>query len=82
MRIEELKRIKDARPFQPFRLRLTDGHEIVIRHPDAIAWDEGEKRTVLAISQGEHYWLDIALVTALVGKVPAGPTGPDPNGAE
>jgi hypothetical protein len=80
VRIDDLKRLKDHRPFQPFRLRLTDGHEIEIRHPDAIAWDDGERRTVLAISKGEHYWLDVALVTALVGKVPVEPTSEQPNG--
>jgi hypothetical protein len=79
VRIEELKKIKDQRPFQPFRIRLTDGREIEIKHPDAVAWDVDEKRIVLAISKGEHYWLDIALVTALVEPVPAGPIIPYPE---
>ena len=82
MKIEELKKIKDQRPFQAFRIRSTDGKEIEIKHPDAVAWDVDEKRIVLAISKGEHYWLDIQLVTALVGPVPAGSITPDPNDGE
>ena len=31
MKIEELKKIKDQRPFQAFRIRLTDGKEIEIK---------------------------------------------------
>jgi hypothetical protein len=71
MKVEDLKRLKDQRPFQPFRLRLTDGHKIEIKHPDAVSWDVGASRTVFAISGGQHYWLDIALVTALESHVAA-----------
>ena len=39
MRIDELKKAKDQRPFQPFWIRMADGREIEIRHPDVIAWD-------------------------------------------
>ncbi len=35
VQIDELKKAKDQRPFQPFRIRMADGTEIEIKHPDA-----------------------------------------------
>lgn len=55
---------------------MADGRELEIRHPDAVAWDEGEKRIVLVVSKGEHWWIDIALSTALVEPIPAEPVEP------
>ena len=37
MKLEDLKRLKDQRPFRPFTIRLADGRKIRIRHPDAIS---------------------------------------------
>lgn len=73
MRLPDLKAAKDARPFRPFHLRMADGQEIPVYHPNAMAWEEDTSRVVFVLSQGRHYWLDVALVTALVQPVPAGP---------
>lgn len=40
MRLDDLRAIKDRRPFEPFVIRMADGREILVRHPDAVAWDE------------------------------------------
>ena len=37
MKLEDLKRLKDQRPFRQFTIRLADGRKIRIRHPDAIS---------------------------------------------
>ena len=37
MRIEELKKAKDRRPFEPFEVRMADGRSLLIKHPDAVA---------------------------------------------
>jgi hypothetical protein len=73
VKIEELKKAKDERPFQPFRIRLTDGKEIPIKHPDAVAWEDDKARIALVVSEGENYWIEMALVTALVRSVPIVP---------
>ncbi|MGC8642271.1 MAG: hypothetical protein ACP5XB_20610 [Isosphaeraceae bacterium] len=75
MRVDEIRRAKNARPFKPFRLRLTDGEEIPITHPDAVAWDD-KGRIASVISGGDHYWVEIALVTAIVEALPQ-PMGSD-----
>jgi hypothetical protein len=33
---EDLNNLLHARPFQPFRLRMTDGESYEVRHPDAL----------------------------------------------
>ncbi len=73
MTLAELKRAKDTRPFKAFRIRLTDGKEIPIEHPDAVAWEDERARIVLVLSQGEHYWLELGLITALVRATPTVP---------
>ena len=67
MKIQELKQAKYDRPFQPFRIRMADGREIEIKHPDAVSWDrETNPRMVFCLAGGEHHWVDLALVTSLV----------------
>lgn len=38
-RIEEVRKLKYRRPFEPFLIRLEDGRELRIVHPDGVAWD-------------------------------------------
>jgi hypothetical protein len=76
MRIEELKRVRDQRPFRPFWIRMADGREIEVRHPDAISWG-GEHGRILSYISPADEWevIHVALVTSL-GSVPASsPTG-------
>ena len=73
MRIEELKRAKDQRPFRPFRIRMADGREIEVRHPDAVSWGGEHGRIVSYLSPSDEWEvIDIALVTSLAS-VPAQP---------
>jgi hypothetical protein len=79
MKIDELRRAKNQRPFQPYRIVMADGGEIEINHPDAVAWDPGDHpRVALALSGGEQHWIEVALITRIIAAVPAQP--PDTNG--
>jgi hypothetical protein len=74
--IAELKKVKDRRPFEPFLIRTADGREILVRHPDAVAWDDetdeegenGEEKeplTVLCIIPGGAWEVvNLSLVTS------------------
>jgi hypothetical protein len=75
MKIEELRRAKNQQPFQPFRIRMADGREIEIKHPDALAWDADSPRVAFALAQGEHHWIEVGLITSLVSPVPAESAG-------
>jgi len=63
MRIDELKRAKDARPFRPFLIRMADGREITVRHPDAVAWDN--PRIAICATPGGWEVIDMALIASL-----------------
>ena len=66
MKIEELKRIKDQRPFQPFEIRTADGRAITVRHPDTLAWDPESPRIVICLIEGGAWEIiDVALITSL-----------------
>jgi hypothetical protein len=52
--IAELKKVKDRRPFEPFLIRTADGREILIRHPDAVAWDLPDEDEVDEEENGEE----------------------------
>jgi hypothetical protein len=79
MTIIELKRAKDQRPFQPFLIRLADGREFPVAHPDAVAWDEGSRRIAyFAIRGGGVEVIDVSLATSLT--IPAAGGGADSNG--
>jgi hypothetical protein len=71
IKIEELKSIKDRRPFQPFFINVADGRSFEVRHPDGVSWGAEGGRILSYISPRDEWELiDIALVTSL-GSVPA-----------
>jgi hypothetical protein len=66
MRIDELKKAKDQRPFQPFMIQMEDGREMPVRHPDAVAWDPDRARIAVRTLQGGGWEvIDVALVKSL-----------------
>jgi len=83
--------IRDAtrsQPFRPFRLRLIDGTEYDVAHPDLISVPPASRaREVLFyISSGdetedERRWIDVGLISEVIipplppASSPAGPTG-------
>ena len=87
MRIEELKKAKDRRPFRPFWNHVADGRQFEVRHPDAVAWGGERSRIVTYISPADDWeMIDIALVTSLGGTAPSPSPGesaePTDSGAE
>lgn len=64
--IEELKQIKDRRPFEPFDIHLADGRELRITHPDSVAWHAGGIPRVLLVAHADgSEFVDPTLITAL-----------------
>ena len=76
MKLDELKRAKDQRPFQPFEIRTADGRSVTIRHPDTVAWDPESPRIAICLVEGGGWEIiDIALTTSL--GIPAPKPPPD-----
>jgi hypothetical protein len=79
LRIEELKKMKDRRPFEPFFIRMADGREVRVKHPDAVSWDPDQIRiAVCGVPGGGTEVIDVALVTSL--GLPAPATNQSGNG--
>jgi hypothetical protein len=69
MRLDDLKEIKNRRPFEPFVIHLSDGREITVRHSDATAWEGPDFAPVLFIVLGSGRWeaVNFAAITSLSG---------------
>ncbi len=75
MKIEDLKKVNDRRPFQPFSIRMADGREIQVRRPDTIAWGPENPRTAIhMLPGGDWEYIEIALISAV--HLPAPPSSP------
>jgi hypothetical protein len=83
VKIDELKKAKDQRPFRPFAIRMADGREILIGHPDAIAWDNGQPRIAVCVLPGARWEvIEVALVTSLGMEAPPAESSPAVPSAE
>ncbi len=65
MNVNELRRAHRARPFRSFRLRLADGHEIRVTHPENLmVSSDGLFVAVYVPGEGSEI-LDVPLMTAI-----------------
>jgi hypothetical protein len=65
MTVESIRRVLDAKPFQPFNLHLADGRSISIDHPEFVAYT-GAGRTLFVGGVGEEFELvDLLLVLSI-----------------
>lgn len=63
MTIEQIQRLKDARPFRPFVLYLADGRNARVAHPELL-YGSGKGRTVIVCEKVNRYRvIDLLLVT-------------------
>ena len=76
MKIDELKKATDQRPFQPFLVRVADGREVRVTHPDAVAWERESPRIALVATPGGGWEaIEAALITSLGVRAWVSPTG-------
>jgi hypothetical protein len=67
MRLDDLRQVKNRRPFEPFQIHLADGRGISIGHPDALAWEGPDFAPVLHIVLPGGRWevVNFAAITSL-----------------
>jgi hypothetical protein len=65
LKIQELKRAKDQRPFLPFVVRMADGRELAVKHPDALAWYAENPRVAICATANGWEVLEVGLITSL-----------------
>jgi len=66
MTIEQVRKLHQARPFQPFRMHLADSRSLDVVHPELLAISE-PGRTVIVVTGDESLYkvVDLLLVTSL-----------------
>jgi hypothetical protein len=72
MTIEQLRKMHEERPFQPFDIHLADGRSIPVEHPEFLSRSPTGRTISIGLSDGTHEVVDLLLVTSLK---------PRPNGA-
>jgi hypothetical protein len=78
MTVEQLRATIKAVPFQPFTLRLADGREIPVPHPDFILYAPNMPRiAVVTLSDATVEIIDVLMIVGLtVPPQPAAAAGP------
>jgi hypothetical protein len=68
--IQEIQRLREARPFEPFRVFVADGNTYDVRHPKYIAQSASGRMIVVALPDDSFITLDLLLVTAIQKPIP------------
>jgi hypothetical protein len=71
MNIAAIQEVLHRQPFRPFTLRLADGRQLAIPHPDFIAVSP---RTVVVINQDDSFAILEPLLIVSIEGAPSAPT--------
>ena len=70
MTTEAMSKLHQARPFQPFVIRLGDGQALDVEHPEMLAYSSKSRTATVYRRDGSFEIVDLLLVTGL--EVPGG----------
>jgi len=65
MTIDQLRKLHQARPFQPFDIHLSDGRSFPVDHPEFLSQSPGGRTIGVGVADGTIEILDLLLVTSL-----------------
>ena len=65
MTIEQLNKMHETRPFQPFDIHLADGRALPVDHPEFLSRSPTGRTIVVGLVDGTHEIVDLLLVTSL-----------------
>lgn len=66
MTVDQLRRVRQATPFQPFRICLADGRELPVPHREFIHLPAGWNRSFIVTAADESYKIvDLLMVISL-----------------
>jgi hypothetical protein len=66
MTTEQLQRAIRKRPFRPFTIRVADGAELPVPHPEFIAHARTGRTAAVTLRDGTIETVDLLLITRLV----------------
>jgi hypothetical protein len=73
MTTEQLQKTIHAAPFRAFIIRVADGQELPVPHPDFITHAPNTRTAAVSLPDGTVEIIDLLLVTGLVVAQPASP---------
>jgi hypothetical protein len=73
MRVDEIRRVQRAEPFQPFVIHLADGREFAVDHPEFMWMSRSNRTLIVDDVEGNIELIDPVMVTSLT--IPAGRSG-------
>lgn len=65
MRVDELRRIHRAEPFRAFTIRVVDGNEYKVVHPEFLAISATGRTAVVFTPEDEMEIIDTALIASI-----------------
>ncbi len=74
MRVEDVRNLYQAEPFQPFTLHLDDGRELPVRHREFISLAPSGRTVIVYQPNDDFNIVDLPLVTDL--EIRPNPPGP------
>jgi hypothetical protein len=65
MTVEQIRKLHQARPFQPFDIHLADGRSLPVYHPELLAVPPPGRTIGVGLDDGTIEIVDLLLVTSL-----------------
>lgn len=65
MTVEQLRKVHQARPFQPFTLKLADGNHIDVKHPEFLAHSPSGRTVIVTTPDESFEVIDLLLVASI-----------------
>jgi hypothetical protein len=71
MTADQLRALRNANPFRPFKIHLADGRSLPVRHRDFVSQSPGGRTIIVYESEEAFNLVDLVLVRALEVEAPA-----------
>jgi len=65
MTIAQVRKLYEAWPFKPFRLKMAAGHSVVVPHPEWMSFSPSGRTIIVHHRDDDYDVIDLLLVTAL-----------------
>ena len=75
MTIQEIQRLREEKPFRPFRVLTADGRSYDVMHPEFIAQSPSGRMINIGLPDDSFATIDLLLVTAVQKGIKPGKNG-------
>jgi hypothetical protein len=72
MTADQLRAVRNANPFRPFKIHLADGRALPVRHRDYVSQSPGGRTVIIYESEEAFNLVDLLLVSAIEAEETAG----------